>query len=153
VGATVGVVFGRDVARIAPADLRDAIEGYVLAADLSLPHTSYYRPAIREKCFDGACPLGAVVPAQVVGQAGDLTLHTSVDGRRVESRCLAELVRDVPTLVADVSAFMTLQRGDVLLIGVRWQAAQAGIGAWVRVEAERLGSVEFQLAAAREVQA
>ncbi len=151
IGTTVGVVFGRDVSRIAPAEVQGAIEGYVLAADLSLPHASYYRPAIREKCFDGACPLGSITPAQAVGDVRELTLHTWVDGERVESRSLAELVRDVPTLVAEVSAFMTLQRGDILLVGVCWQAAQAGVGARVRVEADRLGAVEFQLAESPEV--
>lgn len=33
------------------------IAGLVLVAGLSHPHESYYRPAIREKCFDGALPI------------------------------------------------------------------------------------------------
>ncbi len=153
IGATVGVVFAREASRVAPAGVMDVIEGYVVVADLSLPHTSYYRPAIREKCFDGACPVGAsVVPAKTLGELREITLRTYVDDKLVQSRSLADLVRDVPALVTEISDFMTFRRGDMLLVGVVWQAAQAGIGARVRVEAERLGALEFSLAATREAQ-
>ena len=52
IGATVGVVMGKPASRVAPEDASAFIAGYIVAADLSLPHTSYYRPAIREKCFE-----------------------------------------------------------------------------------------------------
>lgn len=149
VGATVGIVFGQAAARLAPQDVASVIEGYVVVADLSLPHSSYYRPAIREKCFDGACPVGeGVVPAARVGDLASVELRTQINGQTVDRRSLSDLVRDVPRLVADVSEFMTLQRGDVLLVGVTWQAPQARVGEKVRVEAEGLGAVEFTLAAA-----
>jgi len=148
IGATVGVVFAAGAARLAPDAVLAAIAGYVVVADLSLPHSSYYRPAIREKCFDGACPVGSelVAPAQV-GALADVELRTFVNGELVQRRELADLVRDVPRLVADVSEFMTLRQGDALLVGVTWQAPQARPGDVVRVEAERIGAVEFQIAA------
>ena len=46
---------------------------------------------------------------------------------------------------------MTLGADDMLLVGVRWQAAQAGLGAQVRVEAGALGEVNFALAAEQEL--
>lgn len=148
VGATLGIVFAQGAARLAPEAVPAAIAGYVVVADLSLPHVSYYRPAIREKCFDGACPVGSrVVPGAEVGDLASISLRTYVDGSLVHTRSLADLLRDVPTLVADVSAFMTLRRGDTLLVGVTWQAAQARAGSRVRVEADRLGAVEFEIAA------
>lgn len=154
IGATLGVVLARPVARIAPAQVPEALAGYVLVADLSLPHASYYRPAIREKCFDGACPVGArlLAPAQVgAGVDGvDLarvSLRTYVNGALVATRSLADLVRDVPTLVADVAEFMTLAQGDTLLVGVVWQAPQAVAGDVVRIEAEGFDPLEFSIAA------
>ena len=133
------------------AEAPAVIAGYVVVADLSLPHSSYYRPAIREKCFDGACPVGAhVVSPAEAGELAAVTLNTWVDGVLTQSRCLADLVRDVPTLVSEVSQFMTLNTGDMLLLGVVWQAAQAAVGAQVRVEAGTLGAVEFALAADKE---
>lgn len=147
VGATIGVVFGREASRVEPGHAADVIEGYAVVADLSLPHESYYRPAVREKCFDGACPVGArIVPANEVAALDGVTLRTFVDGKLAQSRSLKALVRDVPALIAEISAFMTLRRGDMLLVGVVYQAAQACIGAQVRVEADQIGSVEFSIA-------
>ncbi len=149
IGATLGVVMAASTARVAPADVAAQIAGYVLVADLSLPHSSYYRPAIREKCFDGACPVGAgIVSASAVGELAGVSLRTFVNDTLVATRSLADLVRDVPTLVADVTAFMTLRRGDTLLVGVTWQAPQAQVGDRVRVEADGFAPLEFQIAAA-----
>ncbi len=153
IGATLGIVLARDVAKLSTEHAADAIAGYRIVADLSLPHSSYYRPAIREKCFDGACPVGTrLISATELGDLNACTLNTWVDGVQVQSRGFADLVRDVPTLLSEVSSFMTLRAGDMLLLGVTWQAAQAAVGAQVRVEGGALGEVEFSLAA-RETQA
>lgn len=148
IGATVGIVIGTPAARLTPDTALAAVAGYVLVADLSLPHASYYRPAIREKCFDGACPVGSsVLPAAAVGDLAAVTLRIFVDDVAVGERSLAGLVRDVPQLLADVTEFMTLRVGDVLLVGVEYQAPQAAAGSRVRLEADRLGRLAFTIAA------
>lgn len=157
IGATVGIVIGAPAARLDAATALQAVAGYVLVADLSLPHDSYYRPAIREKCFDGACPMAAAIvpaaPARPAGLAGlapaelyATTLNIFVDEVPAGERTLADLVRDVPRLLADVTEFMTLRVGDVLLLGVQYQAPQAGAGTRVRIEGGRLGSLSFAIA-------
>lgn len=143
VAATVGLVLGRAAARLTPDNALDAVAGLVLAADLSLPHASYYRPAIREKCFDGSLPLTSVKP--LVDIAG-LTLSTEIDGKVVDTRTLNDLLRSPAQLLADVSEWMTLNAGDVLLVGVRYQAPQAAAGSAVRLSAEGLGSLNFTIA-------
>ena len=40
---TIGVVIG---------------SGYVAVNDVSIPHESYFRPAIRQRCRDGFCVIG-----------------------------------------------------------------------------------------------
>ncbi|HTN66610.1 MAG TPA: fumarylacetoacetate hydrolase family protein [Burkholderiaceae bacterium] len=149
IGATIGLVMGRAAARLSPQNALDVVGGLVLAADLSLPHASYYRPAIREKCFDGALPLSEVKPFTDLSA---LTLVTDIDGRTVEQRALAELVRQPAQLLADVSEFMTLCAGDVLLVGVRYMAPQAKAGSRVRISAEGLGAIEFTIARQEERQ-
>ena len=146
VGATLGLVIGRKATHVAQNEAWAHVAGVVVAADLSLPHASYYRPAIREKCFDGALPLGSrVVP---VDSLAGLAVRTRVDGAVVAERGFDNLVRDVPQLLADVTAFMTLAAGDVLLVGVPWQAPQAKTGSTVRVEVDGVDAVEFALRAA-----
>ena len=144
VAATVGLVLARSAARVAPQDAMAHVGALVLAADLSLPHASYYRPAIREKCFDGALPLSPQLPVQDIAS---LQLVTEIDGQVADQRSLADLLRGPAQLLADVSEWMTLARGDVLLLGVRYQAPQAGAGSRVCIRCEGLGSLAFSIAA------
>lgn len=146
VGATVGLVIGRAAARLSRANALDAVAGIVLAGDLSLPHASYYRPAIREKCFDGALPIGSVQP---LADLASLVLTTEIDGKVVEQRSLADLVRDPAQLLVDVSEFMTLSQGDVLLVGVSYMAPQAVAGSQVKISAEGVGSLQFSIQGAQ----
>ncbi|WP_338759361.1 fumarylacetoacetate hydrolase family protein [Massilia sp. METH4] len=142
VGATVGLVMGRSGAGLAPDDALKSLAGLVLAADLSLPHGSYYRPAIREKCFDGALPVSDIRP---LCDLSSLELNIEIDGVPADRWSLASLVRDPAQLLADVSGFMTLRTGDVLLVGVRYAAPRARLGSRVRVVAGALGTLEFSI--------
>lgn len=143
VAATIGLVMGRAAGRLTAGNALEAVAGIVLAADLSLPHASYYRPAIREKCFDGALPISSVKP---LSELAGLVLTTEIDGEVVDSRSLADLVRSPAKLLADVTEWMTLSQGDVLLVGVRYMAPQAKAGSRVKVSAEGLGSLNFTIA-------
>ncbi len=143
VAATVGLVMGRAAARLSPADALAVVGGVVLAGDLSLPHASYYRPAIREKCFDGSLPMGEVKPLLDLAK---LVLRTEIDGQLVEERSLADLIRGPARLLSDVTEFMTLNQGDVLLLGVSYMAPQAKAGSQVKISADGLGSLHFTIA-------
>ncbi len=153
IGATVGVVMGRPACRVTTQAAPDYIAGYVVAADLSLPHTSYYRPAIREKCFDGSCILGTAVAASRVSDPAGLSIRTVVNGVDVDQFELASLVRGVPELLRDVSEFMTLSAGDILLVGVKWQAPAAAPGDHVAVVNDLLGQIQFSIGPARHQEA
>lgn len=144
IGATVGMVAGRPAARLAEGNALDALDGLCLVADLSLPHASVYRPAIREKCWDASCPIGPLhsLPGPV---REDLEIRTFVDGKLVHAWPLSRLVRSMPRLLADVTAFMTLRPGDMLLAGFPTDVAQAGPGARIAIEADGLGRLDFTL--------
>ena len=129
-GATLGLVIGGFESNEAlagasqaqgtinhEADALARVAGCVLIDDLSLPHASYYRPAIRWRNRDGFLVCApAVTPAHEV-DLKTLTIEARVNGVRVQTVDLSTLVRDAATLFADVGAFMTLQPGDVLLLG------------------------------------
>ena len=87
--------------------------------------------------------------AALVRQIGTLEITTEIDGVVAETRCLDDLLRDPARLLADVSAFMTLSRGDMLLVGVRYLAPQAKVGSHVRISAPGLVPVEFSIAGDR----
>lgn len=145
-GATLAAVLGAPATRLEEAAALGAVAGYTVALDLSVPGTGVYRPPVREKCFDGACPLGPrVVERDALGDPSSLTVRTLVNGRVVAERSLCDLVRPVPRLLADVTAFMTLDPGDVLLAGVALDLPQAGAGDHVAAEIDGIGRLEAML--------
>ncbi len=111
IGATLGLVIG------APSLSGVQVVGAVLLNDWSVPHASYYRPPVKFRCRDGFLAL----PQQVTpGQMQDWSaLQSAVrrNGELVQTVDLRELMRDLPTLLADVGEFMTPQPGDVLMVG------------------------------------
>lgn len=143
VGAVLGLCMGLDATNVSPQTALDCVDACVLAADLSLPHAEYFRPAIRQKCFDGALPmrLMAACPTDIAG----LVLRSYIDDVLVDERALADLLRGPAQLLADVSSFMTLRCGDVLLTGVIYQAPLAHAGSRIRIEASGAESLEFTL--------
>ena len=107
IGATLGLVIGED----------GQVAGAVLLNDWSVPHNSYYRPPVKFRCRDGFLSLPAqVTPGQVQDWA-TLQIAVRLNGDLVQTVDLRELVRNMPTLLADVGEFMTLQPGDVLMVG------------------------------------
>lgn len=107
-GATLGLVMGP----------QGRVDSLALLADWSVPHASYFRPAIRHRCRDGYLSLPqAVTACGDLSELPRLTLTVRRNGAVVQTVSLQDLVRGVPQLLADVSSFMTLQVGDVLMVG------------------------------------
>ncbi|MFM2342296.1 MAG: hypothetical protein RLZZ592_1949 [Pseudomonadota bacterium] len=148
VGASLAVVIGRTACRVAAAEALSCIAGYTIAVDLSVPHTSHYRPAARSRTRDRSCVLGpAVVPAAQVATPDMLTVTVCVAGHVAQATDTADRVRSVAQLLADVTEFMTLQPGDLLLLGESHAAPRAHAGDAVMVSVEGIGSLSFDLVA------
>jgi 5-oxopent-3-ene-1,2,5-tricarboxylate decarboxylase / 2-hydroxyhepta-2,4-diene-1,7-dioate isomerase len=60
----------------------------------------------------------------------------------------AGLVRPIPRLIADVTEFMTLYPGDVLMVGVAAGAPRARAGQTVVITIQDVGRLENTLVAA-----
>lgn len=142
-GVSVGIVFGRPAVRVPEAHALDYVAGYCVIDDVRLPHESYYRPALKQLCRDGFCVIGArVVPRAQVGDVDKLTLRTYVNGALRHEASTRDLVRPIPRLISEISEFMTLAPGDILMAGVPHGRPEARAGDCVRVEVEGLGHVE-----------
>lgn len=149
VGPTVGIVIGKPATRVSLAQALDVVAGYTVVNDLAVPHESYYRPAIRQQCRDGFCPIGPVVaPATQVGDPGRLSLRALVNGQCRLQASLGDLVRSVPELLRDVTEFMSLAPGDVLTVGLPAALPRARAGDTVTVEVCGVGRLSNRLVAA-----
>jgi 5-oxopent-3-ene-1,2,5-tricarboxylate decarboxylase/2-hydroxyhepta-2,4-diene-1,7-dioate isomerase len=147
--ATLGVMIGTQCTHVRAAQALEHVRGYTLVADLSLPQSSLYRPPIREKCFDGSCPVGPwMVSREEIVDPAALELRVTVSGEPAQRFDLRKLVRPLPRLIADVTEFMTLYPGDVLLAGVRHEGPRAGPGQRVSVSIDAVGELAFAIAEA-----
>src|ERR1700691_3345303 len=142
VGACVGVVIGRTACRITELRALDYVAGYLIVADVSIPHANYHRPCVRFKAGDGFCPLGPSVAARAaVADPDALTLRTYLDGALVQTASTADLIRPAARLLADVTEFMTLAPGDVLALGAAAPLPRVRSGETLRIEIDGLGSL------------
>jgi 5-oxopent-3-ene-1,2,5-tricarboxylate decarboxylase/2-hydroxyhepta-2,4-diene-1,7-dioate isomerase len=142
VGACLGVVIGRTACKIAEPRALDYIAGYLILADVSIPHSNFHRPSIRFKARDGFCPLGPAVTARrAVTDPDALTIRSYVDGTLVQTASTADLIRPLARLLADVTEFMTLAPGDVLALGAAAPAPRVCPGQTLRIAIDGLGSL------------
>jgi 5-oxopent-3-ene-1,2,5-tricarboxylate decarboxylase/2-hydroxyhepta-2,4-diene-1,7-dioate isomerase len=145
-GGTLGIVMGSAASRVSEANALNYVGGWVVVNDVSIPHDSYYRPAIKQRCRDGFCPIGAVAPLEAIDQA-QVTIQIFVNGQLQATANTTSLVRPVPKLIADVTEFLTLRTGDILLIGEPDNSPFATRGDKVRIEIAGIGSIENTLEA------
>lgn len=118
IGATIGMVIAPPAHKNKPSSAMDLVAGYVLMNDLSVPHTSFFRPPVKYKCLDGFLGVGPylVAPAQA-GDPANLRLEVRINGAQRQVVDFSRMVRSAGQLLADVGEFMTLRAGDVLMLG------------------------------------
>ena len=132
VGATVAMV------------MRSAreIEGFVLMNDVSIPHESLFRPPVKFKCLDGFLGIGDRIRAR--NEAGDpavFKLEVRVNGELKQTVRFSQLVRSADKLLADVSEFMTLGEGDMLMLGCDVGRPRVMVGDTVLISMPALGTL------------
>jgi 5-oxopent-3-ene-1,2,5-tricarboxylate decarboxylase/2-hydroxyhepta-2,4-diene-1,7-dioate isomerase len=157
VGASLGIVIGRPACRVAVADALAHVAGYIVANDVCVPVDSplgHYRPGVRQRARDGFCPLGArVVPAADVAAPDALAVRVEIDGVVAQRTSTGDRVRGVARLIADVTEFMTLHPGDVLLLGAAAGGPQVRAGQTAAVTIEGLGTLRNRFIAASDAEA
>jgi 5-oxopent-3-ene-1,2,5-tricarboxylate decarboxylase / 2-hydroxyhepta-2,4-diene-1,7-dioate isomerase len=148
IGATLGIVIGTAACRVSEATALDFVAGYTIVNDLCEPHASVFRPAIRQRCRDGFCAIGPwVIARQEVATPDALDTRVLVNGELRATHTGADHVRSAARLIVDVSEFMTLSPGDVLLAGVAGNAPRARANDRVRIEIDGVGALENLLVA------
>jgi 2-keto-4-pentenoate hydratase/2-oxohepta-3-ene-1,7-dioic acid hydratase in catechol pathway len=138
--AELAVVIGR-LCRHVPAERADeVILGYTCANDVTARDLQRRDGQwSRAKGFDTFCPLGPWV--STVFDPSDAAVECRVNGEVRQHGSTADLVHDVPALVAAVSAVFTLLPGDVILTGTPSGVGPLRAGDRVEVEIAGLGTL------------
>lgn len=132
IGATVAMVMKspREVA------------GYVLMNDVTLPQDSFFRPPVKSNCLDGFLGIGDRIRAR--NEAGDpavFKLEVRINGELKQTVRFSQLVRPADKLLADVSEFMTLHEGDMLMLGCDAERPRVRAGDRVEIKMPALGTL------------
>lgn len=141
-GPAVGVVIGKSTNRVKKTDAQAYIAGYVVINELSLPEDSYYRPAIKAKCQDGFCVIGEAVAQNLVADVQNLELRVFVNGELKQTGNTSDWIRSPRQLIEEISEYMPLNEGDIIITGTPLGRVSLLDGDVVRVEIDQLGAVE-----------
>jgi len=148
VGATLGLVYRRTACRVNSASALESLLGCIVVADICVPHSNFYRPSVRHRARDGFCPMSErVIARDALPDIDQLAVRVWIDGEIVHHTSTAGMQRPAAQLIADVSEFMTLAAGDVLLLGVAFGAPRARAGQSAIVEIEGVGRLEMSFVA------
>jgi 5-oxopent-3-ene-1,2,5-tricarboxylate decarboxylase/2-hydroxyhepta-2,4-diene-1,7-dioate isomerase len=138
----LAVVIGRTARRVKAADAMAHVAGYTVANDYAIRDylENWYRPNLRVKNRDGGTVLGPwFVDAADVADPHDLALRTLVNGRVVQQGHTGNMIHSIPALIEYLSAFMTLQAGDVILTGTPDGVVNVDVGDEVVTEIDGVG--------------
>jgi 2-keto-4-pentenoate hydratase/2-oxohepta-3-ene-1,7-dioic acid hydratase in catechol pathway len=123
----LGVVIARRCRHVKRADALDQVFGYTIVNDVTARTVQQrHRQWFLGKSLDGFCPVGPwLVTRDEFGDPDAQELATYVNGERRQSARLRDMIFDVPTIIEVVSAYVTLEPGDLLATGT---PAGVGIG-------------------------
>lgn len=123
--AEIGVIIGRCGRTIEPEHAYEYVWGYTLLNDVTARDVQRDRQQwFLGKSLDTLCPMGPwAVTADEVNPR-DIELECWVNDERRQHANTADLIFDIPTLLADLSRGITLEPGDVIATGT-----PAGVGA------------------------
>ncbi|GGM66765.1 2-keto-4-pentenoate hydratase/2-oxohepta-3-ene-1,7-dioic acid hydratase in catechol pathway [Halarchaeum rubridurum] len=140
------VVIGEQCRNVAEADAMDVVAGYTIADDVSnRDDQSREQNWVRGKAFDGACPLGPVLADPEHVDPDGASLELRVNGEVRQSSNTEHFIFDVPTLIAEITRYMTLEEGDVILTGTPEGVGPLEAGDHVEAEVEGVGTLEHDV--------
>ena len=153
--AELAVVIGRPGRGIAREEALNHVWGYtivndVTARDLQQRHRQWFLG----KSMDTFCPMGPwIVTADEVGDPATLDVKCRVNGELRQHANTRDLIFDIPSIIATISAGITLLPGDVIATGT---PAGVGIGFKppkflrpgdeMKIEIDRIGTLTNRVA-------
>ncbi len=141
--AEFGVVIGEQCRHVDEATAMDVVAGFTCGVDLSNRDDQRAEQNwVRGKAFDNASPLGPTLatPDEVPDDAG-VSLYLNGDLRQDSSR--AEFIFSVPELIAEITTYLTLEPGDVILTGTPAGVGPLADGDDIAVEIDGIPTLEL----------
>jgi 5-oxopent-3-ene-1,2,5-tricarboxylate decarboxylase/2-hydroxyhepta-2,4-diene-1,7-dioate isomerase len=140
----LAVVIGRPARKVRQSEAYDYVRGYTVANDYAIRDylENWYRPNLRVKSRDRSTPLGPwLVDRADIADPLDLHIQTRVNGKVTQQGNTRDMIFHIAFLIEYLSAFLTLQPGDLILTGTPPGLADCRPGDQVVTEIENVGQL------------
>jgi 2-keto-4-pentenoate hydratase/2-oxohepta-3-ene-1,7-dioic acid hydratase in catechol pathway len=139
----LGLIIGKAAKRISRGNAWDHILGFtcvndVTARDLQKKDGQW----TRGKGFDTFCAVGPVLVPRDAVEFSQIRVKTFVDGVKKQDAPITDLIFPVDVILEYVTAFMSLEPGDLIATGTPPGVGPLQPGSTVRVEIDGIGVLE-----------
>ena len=144
----LGIVIGRRARNIGPVeDVRSYIRGYTIVNDVTARDLQKSDGQwTRGKGFDTFCPVGPIVTDEIDPVSTGIDLETHLNGTRKQSGNTRDFIFDIPELLRYITAFLTLEPGDLIPAGTPSGVAPMEPGDNVTVSIAGIGALSNTVA-------
>jgi 2-keto-4-pentenoate hydratase/2-oxohepta-3-ene-1,7-dioic acid hydratase in catechol pathway len=139
--AELGVVVGDRCRDVSAADAMAYVAGFTCVNDLSnRDDQDVEQNWVRGKAFDDAAPIGPVIatPDEV---PADASVECRLNGEVTQASTRDQFIFSVPELVEEISAYLTLEPGDVISTGTPEGVGPVSDGDTVEITVEGVGTL------------
>lgn len=115
----LGVVIGRDAKNVKAADAGEYIFGYTIINDVSARNLqTRHKQWYFGKSLDDFTPMGpCIISAETVGAMPELGIRCYVNGEKRQDSNTCMMIFDIPYIIEELSAGMTLKAGTIIATG------------------------------------
>ena len=145
----LAVIIGKDAYKVKAEDASEYVFGYTILNDVSARNLqTKHNQWFFGKSLDDFTPMGpCIVSGDVIGVKQPLGIRCYVNGEERQNSSTANLIFDVPYIIEELSAGMTLQAGTIISTGTpEGVAMKSGkylkSGDVVRCEIDEIGVLE-----------
>jgi 2-keto-4-pentenoate hydratase/2-oxohepta-3-ene-1,7-dioic acid hydratase in catechol pathway len=147
----LAALIGKQSKAVSVEQALDHVAGYGVALDLTLRDVQSAQkekglPWEIAKAFDTSCPLSVFVPAAQVSDPQNLQLRLVVNGVLRQEGNTCDMMRTTAQLIAAVSAYFTLEEGDIVLTGTPAGVGRICSGDRLEATIEQVGSLTVTVA-------
>ena len=144
------IAIGMQGTNISTNDALDHIFGYGAGVDLTRRDLQGEakkrgRPWAMGKSFDHSAPMSSLRRVDDIGHPESGRIHLSVNGETKQDGDLAQQVWKVPEIIANLSSYVALEAGDLIMTGTPAGVGPLNGGDQVSGEIEGIGSLSFAL--------
>lgn len=131
-------------------DAQQCIFGYAVGLDLTRRDRQQDMKDLRRpwelgKAFDASAPISHVVPTHAAGDAGRAAITLEQNGERRQAGCTSQMIWPVADAISYLSAYFTLQPGDLLFTGTPEGVGPAVTGDTLVARCQGVGELAIRL--------